>query len=122
MAMGSRGPPHQRRTLPATPPFYPTCAPPLSGATRRARADLPTARRDIFLDAYDDKEFIRGQVRELVRLARRKGSAIGIGHPYRSTLSVLEEMRNEILESGVEWVPVSQLTVQAYRADEATTR
>jgi hypothetical protein len=41
--MGSRGPPHLRRTIPATPQFYPSCAPPLSGAPQRARADLATA-------------------------------------------------------------------------------
>ena len=84
------------------------------------RHNLPAARRDIFLDAHDDEEFIRGQVRELLLLARERGSAIGIGHPYRSTLHVLEEMRDEIIASGIEWVTVSSLAVQAYRPGEET--
>ena len=84
------------------------------------RHNLPAARRDIFLDAHDDEEFIRDQVRKLLLLAREKGSAIGIGHPYRSTLNVLEEMRDEIVASGIEWVTVSSLAVQAYRPGDET--
>lgn len=84
------------------------------------RHNLPAARRDIFLDAHDDEEFIRGQVRELLLLAKERGNAIGIGHPYRSTLKVLEEMRDEIVASGIEWVTVSSLAVQAYRPGEDT--
>jgi polysaccharide deacetylase 2 family uncharacterized protein YibQ len=84
------------------------------------RHNLPVARRDVFLDAHDDAEFIRGQVRELLLLARERGSAIGIGHPYRNTLEVLEEMRDEIIGSGIEWVTVSSLAVQAYRPGDET--
>jgi len=84
------------------------------------RHNLPAAQRDIFLDAHDDEEFIRGQVRELLRLARKRGSAIGIGHPYSNTLDVLEEMREEILGSGIEWVAVSSLAMQAYKSVEGT--
>jgi len=84
------------------------------------RYNLPTTQRDVFLDAHDDEEFIRGQVRELFRIARKRGSAIGIGHPYSNTLDVLEEMRDEILASGIEWVTVSSLAVQAYRPGDET--
>jgi polysaccharide deacetylase 2 family uncharacterized protein YibQ len=86
------------------------------------RHNLPAAQRDIFLDAHDDEAFIRGQVRELLRLAQKRGYAIGIGHPYETTLSVLEEMREEIAGGNIEWVPVSSLTVQAYRPEEGSTR
>ena len=46
--------------------------------------------------------------------ARRRGVAIGIGHPYDSTLEVLDRMKEEILASGMEWGHLSELVIQAY--------
>ncbi len=82
------------------------------------RFDLPASRRDIFLDAENSREFVQKQLRKLLALARRKGSAIAIGHPYDNTLSVLEEMRDQLLESGIDWVPASKLIIQSYRPGE----
>jgi polysaccharide deacetylase 2 family uncharacterized protein YibQ len=76
------------------------------------RKNLPAAKRDLFLDARDDPRFIRSQLQKLVQLAKKRGAAIGIGHAYPNTIAVLQEMRLELLDSGVEWVPVSEL-VQA---------
>lgn len=82
------------------------------------RYNIPVAERDIFLDAYDDAAFIEGQVRKLISTARRTGAAIGIGHPYASTLNVLEAMKDEILASGIEWVHLSELVIQAWNEKE----
>jgi polysaccharide deacetylase 2 family uncharacterized protein YibQ len=82
------------------------------------RYNLPAAQRDIFIDAHDDEEFIRGQIRKLLDLARNRGNVIGIGHPYRTTLDVLDEMREEIQASGVEWVTVSSLVIRAYNPEQ----
>ena len=76
--------------------------------------NIPVAERDIFLDAFDDPAFIEGQTRKLMAAARRRGVAIGIGHPYDSTLEVLDRMKEEILASGIEWVHLSELVIQAY--------
>lgn len=70
---------------------------------------LAAADRDIFLDSETDPAFIRRQVERLIELARRRGSAIGIGHPHPATLAVLAAMREELHGSGVTWVPVSAL-------------
>ena len=78
------------------------------------RFNIPAASRDIFIDAHDDAEFIRGQVAKLIGRAREKGRAIGIGHPYGNPLAVLEDMKGELLDSGIEWVPVSQLLLQSF--------
>lgn len=78
------------------------------------RFNIPSASRDIFIDAHDNEEFIRGQVAKLIERARKKGRAIGIGHPYGNTLAVLEDMKEELRESGIEWVPVSQLLLQGF--------
>ncbi len=79
------------------------------------RFNIPAASRDVFIDARKDRDFIRKQITGLVEKAHRKGRAIAIGHPYRNTLDVLEEMREELIDSGVEWVPVSHLLL---RGDE----
>lgn len=70
---------------------------------------IVTAERKVFLDHDIDPEQIRYQFKRLIRSAHRDGSAIGIGHPYGSTLSVLEEMLPQLAELGVELVPVSSL-------------
>lgn len=69
---------------------------------------LPTTHRDIFLDNYQDAVSVRINLRQLITLAQKVGKAVAIGHPYSSTISVLQEMLPELLET-VEIVPVSQL-------------
>jgi polysaccharide deacetylase 2 family uncharacterized protein YibQ len=45
--------------------------------------------RDVFLDNSYEAEAIRTQLKEAVRIAKRNGRAIAIGHPHANTLSVL---------------------------------
>ncbi len=47
------------------------------------------ARRDVFLDNIQNTDYIAGQLKKLVNLAKKNGSAIGIGHPYAVTLDAL---------------------------------
>jgi hypothetical protein len=54
-------------------------------------------------------DFIRGQVRKLLEAARRRGSAVGIGHPHAETIAVLRELRGELLASDVTLVPISAI-------------
>lgn len=53
--------------------------------------DLPSARRDIFLDHSPTETSIRSQITQLIRKAKITGSAVAIGHPYKSTYKVLSE-------------------------------
>jgi len=69
---------------------------------------LPFAQRDVFLDHFQDPAFIRKQMRELVRLAKHKGEALGIAHPHPSTYAVLKEVLPELRQQ-VELVPASRL-------------
>lgn len=73
------------------------------------RMGLATAERDVFLDADQDRSFIPGRLAELLRTARKRGWAVGIGHPFPQTLEVLRTARRLFNEYGVEAVPVSQL-------------
>jgi len=69
---------------------------------------LPFGSRDVFLDHEKDPEFITGQLRELIRIAQKKGFAIAIGHPGALTLETLGQALPE-LKKQVEIVPVSRL-------------
>ncbi|MBT7261360.1 MAG: divergent polysaccharide deacetylase family protein [Desulfobacula sp.] len=67
------------------------------------------ARRDVFLDNIQNTDYIAGQLKKLVALAQKNGSAIGIGHPYDVTLETLSKHLPE-LKSKVEIVRASVLT------------
>ncbi len=83
----------------------------LSLAEREAeRQGLASARRDVFLDHDRDPELIQARFERLLAIARRRGSAIGIAHPYPETLGLLAERLPQLAREGVELVPVSTLT------------
>ncbi|MBE9528182.1 MAG: divergent polysaccharide deacetylase family protein [Proteobacteria bacterium] len=65
--------------------------------------------RSIFLDNTRNHDYIRAQIGELVRTARRTGSAIAIGHPYNETIDVLLETVPLLKESGIEVVSITDL-------------
>jgi len=71
-------------------------------------AGLHSTRRDIFLDNETNIESIQLQFRIWLNQARKRGSAIAIGHPYPETLRVL---RAELGKStrGYSFMPVSKL-------------
>lgn len=69
---------------------------------------IPFAQRDVFLDHAQDPASIRKQLRELVRLALRRGEALGIGHPHPNTYQVLREELPALREK-LELVPASSL-------------
>lgn len=49
------------------------------------------AKRDIFLDNVDEKEYIKSQIDALVELAINRGFAIGIGHLRENTLMAIKD-------------------------------
>ncbi|MDX1707570.1 MAG: divergent polysaccharide deacetylase family protein [Desulfobacterales bacterium] len=69
---------------------------------------IPFAQRDVFLDHDPTPEFIRNQIKELVRIARRNGQAVGILHPHAATLATLREILPE-LQKQVQLVPASKI-------------
>jgi polysaccharide deacetylase 2 family uncharacterized protein YibQ len=79
---------------------------------------LPSARRDVFLDASRDPDAIAFQFQRLLRLARQRGSAIAIAHPYPETVEFLERRLPELEAEGVALVSVSRL-IQSREAREA---
>lgn len=84
---------------------------PASVAFAMAREQgVPSARRDVFLDNIQDADSIRAEFERLIALAREKGSAIGIGHPYPATMEFLAAVLPRLEdEFGVELVPIEAL-------------
>lgn len=69
---------------------------------------VPFGERDVFLDHTLSKATIRKQVRQLIRIAKHTGEAIGIGHPHTETYEVLNETLGE-LKQNVRLVHASEL-------------
>lgn len=70
---------------------------------------VDSAERNVFLDNTREKGYIKGQIRELVSIARKRGKAIGIGHPYPETIEALRETVDELGRQGVTVVRLSEL-------------
>ncbi len=70
---------------------------------------IPNSERNVFLDNLAQPESIRMQFQRLVRIARREGTALAIGHPYSATLDVLTEELQHMDRTGVRLVSVAEL-------------
>ena len=70
---------------------------------------VPFVARDVFLDNERNYNYIMGQFRETERVARKKGYAIAIGHPYPQTLQALRDWLKQTEEKNIEVVPLSFL-------------
>ena len=84
-------------------------APKSQGKSSARLLKVNFAQRDVFLDNFQQYTYIRGQLSELVELAMKHGSAIGIGHPYKATLETLEKELPK-LKDKVKIVRAGQLT------------
>jgi len=73
------------------------------------RMKIPATARDVFLDNDADVERISRQIRKLMVLAGKNGSAIGICHPHPETLAALQQELPVMLRDGFVVVPASQL-------------
>src|SRR5690554_5260403 len=74
---------------------------------------IPSDRRDVFLDNTRTSSSIQAQLLKAIALAQKRGHAIAIGHPYPETLAVLEQAGSLFDHYDVELVPVSQLLLSA---------
>jgi polysaccharide deacetylase 2 family uncharacterized protein YibQ len=72
-------------------------------------AGVSAVRRDVFLDPDQSPETVVRQFERMKRLARKRGFVVAIGHPYRSTLELLERELPKLREQGIELVTISEL-------------
>jgi polysaccharide deacetylase 2 family uncharacterized protein YibQ len=70
---------------------------------------IPSSKRNVFLDNVSNPQAVRQQFKALLKAAKRYGTALAIGHPYLSTLKVLQEQLPILEQQGVKLVSVSEL-------------
>ena len=68
-----------------------------------------SAYRHVFLDSETEEGYIRKQLIQLLRQAQRRGMAVGICHPYDSTLKVLSDNMELLEKYNCETVFASQI-------------
>lgn len=70
---------------------------------------VPVLENSLFLDNDPDPEAVKARIRQAMRLALRRGTAIAIGHVRPGTFQAILEMIPEIEGAGVELVRLSDL-------------
>ncbi len=83
-------------------------------AYRMARSlEIPTAQRDTFLEDINNGnvtyQFTRNQILKVAKMARKRGHALAIGHPYPTTMKAIRDTIPAVRAMGVQFVPVSRL-------------
>jgi polysaccharide deacetylase 2 family uncharacterized protein YibQ len=70
---------------------------------------IEALRRDVFLDHERTPAGVAREFDRLKRLARQRGSAVGIGHPYPETLDFLEGALPGLEPDGFELIRIGEL-------------
>lgn len=68
---------------------------------------MPYIVRNTFLDNERNFEYIQNQLKKAIKIARKRGYAIAIGHPYSMTIKVLKESKH--LLKGIEPIFINKL-------------
>ncbi len=72
-------------------------------------ADLPHTVRDVFLDNELSADYVNARLAELEAVARRRGTAIAIGHPHEATLNALEPWLAGLSARGLVLAPLTAI-------------
>ncbi len=81
-----------------------------------SRNAVPLLSRDVFLDNDRDAASVRRQLDTVTQIARARGFAIAIGHPWPWTLEALESWLPEAQTQGFSFVPVTALLRSSIRS------
>lgn len=72
-------------------------------------AGIPSTWRDVFLDNERRATSIGAEFERLLGIAKRRGTALAIGHPHPETIAFLSTMIPRLGARGVRLVPVARL-------------
>ncbi len=70
---------------------------------------MKSASRNVFLDNVQEVGAIRAQLQLLAQVARKRGSAIAIGHPHKATIEALTQALPLLSAQGITFVKLSQV-------------
>ncbi len=94
---------------------------PLTKAYSAAQdSQVPSLKRDIFIDNIRTPEAIERQFNKLLKVAHKQGSAIAICHPYPETIAFLERADLKIKQSNSRLVSISDLLSRTGVKTQAT--
>jgi hypothetical protein len=75
--------------------------------------NVPYVKRDVFLDSTQDLETVKNNLIKAAEIAKKNGKALAIGHVGAEggvvTAMAINQLKDEIEEMGVEFVPVGEL-------------
>ena len=66
--------------------------------------NLTLYERNIFLDNIRNVEYIKKQLKKAIELAKEKGYAIAIGHPYEVTFQAIKDSLKELKKVKVVYI------------------
>ena len=78
------------------------------GADVAKNLKIKIVRRDVFLDNRNERGAIEWQFAAAVRLAKKKGYALVIGHDRELTLKIIKEQTDKLRQEGIEFLPVKE--------------
>jgi uncharacterized protein len=71
--------------------------------------NIPSLKRDVFLDHTPTSEMIGEQFDKLITIAKEKGYAVAIAHPYPETIAYLKQQLPNLAQHNIDLVSASQL-------------
>lgn len=72
------------------------------------KMNIRFAQRDVFLDNQADYKYILGQLQQLIRKAKKRGFAVGVGHDRQLTLQAIKDFVGGLEKQGIKLVFVSE--------------
>lgn len=80
-----------------------------TGEVVASREDVPYAARDVFLDDDQQANAVMARLKDVEAVARKRGTAIAIGHPHDATLAALAGWIASLPRDGIVLVPLTDI-------------
>ncbi|MBV1906319.1 MAG: divergent polysaccharide deacetylase family protein [Pseudomonadales bacterium] len=75
---------------------------------------VPSLKRDVFLDHEQNLAAIEIAFERAIRIAKKKGYAVIIAHPYKSSLAFLEQSIPKLIDESISLVPLRKLIYRSH--------
>jgi hypothetical protein len=79
------------------------------GAKAASAEGVPFAERDVFLDDEQTATAVDQQLKEVEAIAKKRGTAIAIGHPHDVTIAALTSWIASLPQKGIVLVPLTEV-------------